>query len=172
MKNIAINTLKYTGIVTLSQYIGAKKVKIAQIHNDGGDALFEFFASGLIGDFTMAKALRPTKIMLLKQTNTPENPIYETTDNADFYYLLTRPEKVSGVGVSKVKYSFLIPKEVIDNLPDFDKICLGLYSDAATADKPNNYSAVCRLGLSKNNVVSASLVVDWELVVSNTRTSE
>lgn len=169
MKNIAINTLKYTGIVTLSQYIGTKKVKIAQVHNDGGDALFEFFASSLTGDFTMAKALRPTKIMLLKQTNTPENPIYVTTDNADFYYLLTRPERVSSVGVSKVKYSFLIPKEVIDNLADFDKICLGLYSDVATSDKPNNYSAVCSLGLSRNNVVSASLVVDWELVVSNTR---
>ena len=111
MKNTAINTLKYTGIVTLSQYIGAKKVKIAQRHNDGGDALFEFLASGLIGDFAMAKALRPTKIMLLRQTNTPENPIYETTDNADFYYLLTRPEKLSSVGLSKVRYSFLIPKE-------------------------------------------------------------
>ena len=171
MKNIAINNLKYTGIVTLSQYIGQKKVKIAQVHNTGGDSLFNFFASSLIGDFTMAKALRPTKIMLLKQTNTPENPIYETTDNADFYYLLTRPEKITSAGLSRIKYSFLIPKQDVDRL-DFEKLCVGLYADAATTDEPGNYAAVCNLGLSKNNVVSASLVVDWELIISNMITSE
>jgi hypothetical protein len=172
MKNIAINNLKYTGIVTLSQYIGSKKVKIAQVHNSGGDSLFNFLASSLIGDFTMAKALRPTKIMLLKQENTSDEPIYRTTDNADFYYLLTRPEKITSVGLSRIKYSFLIPKEVIDSLADFEKLCVGLYADAATADEPSNYAAVCNLGISKNNVVSASLVVDWELIISNMITSE
>lgn len=172
MKNTAINSLKYTGIVTISQYIGRKKIKIAQIHNAGGDSLFEFLASSLIGDFAMAKVLRPTKIMLLQQENTVDSPVYTTLDNAEFYYLLTRPEKITSVGSSRIKYSFLIPKTVIDNLADFTNLSIGLYADAAKSTTPNDYAAVCNLGISKNNVVSASLVVDWELVISNTKTTE
>ena len=59
MKNTAINTLKYTGIVTLSQYIGSKKRQIARMHNEGGDALFRFLANCLAGDFTTAKLTMP-----------------------------------------------------------------------------------------------------------------
>ena len=45
MTNTAVNTLTYTGIVTLSQYIENKKVKIGQTHNKGGAPLFKFLSN-------------------------------------------------------------------------------------------------------------------------------
>ena len=67
MKNIATNTLGYTGIVTLSQYINSKKIKIAQVHNEGSYPLFNFLSDCLLGDFSIAALALPNKIMLLKK---------------------------------------------------------------------------------------------------------
>ena len=67
MKNTAINTLNYTGIVSLSQCIGNRKIKIAQMHNTGGASLFNFLANCLIGNFTTAKINYPTKIKLINR---------------------------------------------------------------------------------------------------------
>ena len=65
--------------------------------------------------------------------------------------------------------SFVIPKEVVNSLSSssFENLYLGLYTDEATLDAANNFAAICKLNLTKNNLVNASLVVDWELVISN-----
>jgi hypothetical protein len=171
MKNVATNTINYSGIVTLSQYSGSKKIKIAQFHNEGGDTLFNFLADCLVGDFAIAKLTRPTKVMLIERTNPDEEfavPEYGVPiGSGGFIYLLTKPEKIKTTyGESRVRYSFIVQKEVINSI-SFDNIYLGLYTDEATLETPGNYAAICKLDLNKNNLVNASLVVDWELVISN-----
>ena len=171
MKNTAINTLKYTGIVTLSQYIGSKKIKISQVHNTGGDSLFEFFASCLLGDFTTAKLIRPTKVMLLERTN-DDPPVYtQPTNGSGFIYIITKPEKVSDTGSCRVKYSFVIPKDDVASIRSSDNLYLGLFADEVSVDNPENFAAICELKLA-NNIINASLVVDWELIISNINNAE
>ena len=172
MKNIATNTLKYSGIVTLSQYYGSKKIKIAQFHNAGGSPLFDFLADCLAGDFTMATLTRPTKIMLIERTNPDDEsavPEYGQPNNSTgFTYLLTKPEKIpSNDGMSRVRYSFIVQKETINSISNFDNLYLGLYTNEATFDNAGDYAAICKLSLTKNNLINASLAVDWELTISN-----
>ena len=171
MKNTAINTLKYTGIVTLSQYIGTKKFKIAQQHNAGGSYLFDFLAHSLIGDFTYAKILKPTKVVVLKRKKTEGNDGYTYISKSGFITLTTNPEIITDNDKTRVRYSFIIPKDQVESLvtDDLTGLCLGLYSNAVTDfNELHNYSAICEIGsVSKNALINSSLVVDWELVISN-----
>ena len=170
MKNKAINTITYTGIVKLSQYIGNKKVQIAQRHNTGGSSLFNFLADCLIGDFDIAKNTRPTKIMLIKRTKTSDLETYRFESKSGFIFLLSKPEKIDGDGQCKVRYSFIVPKELILGIDSLEGLGMGLFTyDApgATETDLNNYAAFCDLNLAKNALTNASLVVDWELIISN-----
>ena len=172
MRNIARNTLGYTGIVTLSQYIGNKKVKIAQRHNTGGNVLFEFLSDCLLGDFAKAKISVPTKIMLMKRTLIPNDDgkeAYSYESKSGFIYLLTKPEKVYSTTItgSIVRYSFIVSKDMVESINDFTGLGIGLFTDKATTNNLDGYSAFCELDLSKNDVVNSSLVVDWELVITN-----
>ena len=87
--------LAYTGIVTLSQYIGTKKIKLAQMYNKGGDSLFTFISDCLTGDFDIARLNRPTKIMLLncsKENDDSGNTININYESASgFIYLVSKP---------------------------------------------------------------------------------
>jgi hypothetical protein len=157
MKNIAINTLKYTGIVTLSQYIGNKKIKVAQMHNNGGSPLFNFLTDCLVGDFENARLNRPTKIKLLSYNT--ESKAYEAVSG--FITLLYPAEKVDGPAV---RYSFMISKEFIASA-DFTNLYLGLYTSATT--DVNNFAAICKLNISKTSLTNVALLVDWELAISN-----
>ena len=174
MKGNAINTLTYTGIVTLSQYLGGKKVKVAQVHNTGGNPLFNFLADCLIGDFTIANISRPTKVMLLiKTTETPEvgnTAAISYTRKSGFIYLLSRPEKVYAAESTKVRYSFIIPKEYFTSIPSESskELGLGLYTDDATDSNLEKFAAFCSLKNVKNlNSATNNLVVDWDLIISN-----
>jgi hypothetical protein len=171
MKNIVTKTLQYTGIVTLSQYIGSKKVKITQLHNSGGEPLFRFFASCLAGDFTAAKLMRPTKVMLIEPKDTSATVIefQKPFNTAGFVYQLTKPEIVETKdgSSSRVRYSFMIAKEQIASINDFENLYMGLYTDEVTVENPDNYAAICKLAISKNNIANTSLLIDWELVISN-----
>lgn len=166
MKNIAINSLGYAGRVTISQRIGSKKIKIAELHNAGANPLFNFLADCLIGDFDKASIDRPKKIMLLnKKINTDDNSFtYESV--SEFIYLLTNPEKVykDNAGSSAVvRYSFVITRDKLENA-NFN--CIALYTD--TVMEPDNYAAICEVTNSSfNSAVSSALVVDWELIISN-----
>lgn len=165
MKNTAINTLTYTGVVTLSQYVGKKKLQIAQMHNTGGDYLFEFLAECLAGNLDKARAIRPTKVMILRSTD-----LLAFDDIAGTFYLITKPEKLNKRGGMGVRYSFLLPKNVIEDINTFDNIYLALYADAVDTTKPanlSNYAALCKLEITKNNIINASLAIDWELIISN-----
>lgn len=163
MKNKALNSLQYTGIVTLSQYINNKKIPIKKIHNKGGDSLFSFLTDCLIGDFNIAKLSRPTKIMLLQ---VDENKSELTVkNNSGFIYLLSKPEKIYNNSCNTVCLSFIVPKDMLSSA-DFNAI--GLYSDNATIYDRNNYSAICLIDINNNDLtVSSVLAVDWELILSN-----
>ena len=87
-KNKAINTFTYTGVVTLSQYIGSKKIQVAQVHNAGGASLFEFLADCLIGDIEIAQTKRPTKIKLI---------YHSKIDDVDYYESVSSGSKVQRV---------------------------------------------------------------------------
>lgn len=173
MKNIAVNTLNYTGIVTISQYSGTKKVKIAQKHNTGGVSLFDFLADCLLGDFDTAYANRPTKVMLVERTTPrPDSTNYEYKAASGFVFLRIKPEKTVSGRRSSVRYSFLIPRDLIENLSNSANLGLGLYSNSASWDEPQNFIAFCDLDLDMSTLANASLVVDWELVITNTSSNE
>ena len=182
MKNIATNTLSYTGIVTLSQYVGTKKIELAQIHNTGGSSLFSFLADCLRGNFDYAKANYPAKIKLLEQEVIDvDSHKYNYNSLSGFIFLRTPPESGAasegelGSGQCRVKYSFMIPRDLLEIIMDgtSTNLGLGLYSRGAVESEPENFAAFCllkELSLSRNNLVNSSLLVDWELVISNANT--
>ena len=167
MKNIAINTLKYTGIVTLSQCIKGKKVKIAQKHNAGGTSLFNFLTDCLVGDFSLASLYIPNKVRLL--TKEDDESLSSSTG---FIYMQTRPEKVltDSSQVASAKYSFIIPKEQLET--NINKIVgIGLYAKSTTIDDISNYAARCDIDFSQVDIQTKSdLLIDWELTFSNIQT--
>lgn len=172
MSNKAISTIKYTGMVTLSQYIGSKKIKIAQMQNTGGNPLFDFIADCLVGDFTLAKFNRPTKIMLLKRTaheTTGAATTYTYEGLTGFSYLTTKPEKVYDPTNGIVRYSFLIPSDWLEGIDNFDNVGIGLFTDSTTDRDLESYAAFCELTVTKTSLVNAALVVDWELIISNNK---
>lgn len=170
MKNIASNTFGYTGIVTLSQYIGQKKVKLAQIQNTGGQALFNFFSECLTGNWEVAKATKPTKILLLNYEEVPgaNGDIQLSVRDAGvgFIWLTTNPEKVYNPSACTVRYSFMISGDML-RTTEFNGI--GLYTNAATEYDYNNYAAFCKVDKLSEMVITPSsvLVVDWELNILN-----
>ena len=171
MNNTAINTLRYSGVVTLSQYIGSKKIKIAQANNTGGNSLFDFLADCLVGDFNIARVSRPTKIKLLSRTaeqNRDGAFEYRYTSHSGFIYLLSKPEKVYTSAQTRVRYSFLIPRDMLETITSGQKLGLGLYTNGATeATDLENFAAFCELDLDQNVLANTSLVVDWELIIAN-----
>lgn len=169
MKSKILNTLSYTGTVTLSRYVGSKKIEIAQIHNTGGAMLFDFLSDCLIDDFTAAESKRPTKIKVLNRTAI--DGTYSYTSASGFIHLLTKPEKISKDNQSCVRYSFLIPRDVINNIDSTDGLALGLYAKKALNDESDveNFSACCDINAAKSLFNNTSLVVDWELSITNSK---
>lgn len=165
MKNKALNTLGYTGIVTLSRNVGSKKIKIAQVHNTGASSLFDFLSDCLIGEFEVARLTRPAKIKLLYV----DGSSYSSASG--FIGLLTKPVKVHEPNQSRIRYSFVIPRDYLEGIDSFNSLGLGLYANGALDSKLEDFSAFCALDLDKNALTGASLVVDWELVISNVGTA-
>ena len=178
MKNRALNTLNYTGIVTLSQYVGRKKIKIAQMHNTGGTSLFSFLANCLAGDFTAAKAHVPTKIKLLSRKGDATDGYYTYTPLTQYTALRTPPEPSADAGESRVRFSFIIPRDFIDSLSGLnaadETVGLGLFANSVPdkESEAGNFMAFCELAnIDKNSLVNTFLVVDWDLIISNTGTN-
>jgi hypothetical protein len=140
------------------------------VHNTGGNTLFNFLADCLIGDFPIANMTRPTKIKLLIKS-VEEGGIINYTAQSGFIYLLSRPEKVYSTGSTKVRYSFIIPKDHFTNvsLGLNNELGLGLYADDATEKNPENFAAYCSLKDIQQMLTGAAnnLIVDWELIISN-----
>ena len=169
MKNTALNNLMYTGIVTLSQYIGSKKIKIAQFHNAGGNPLFNFISDCLAGDFEVAKLARPTKIMLIQATESEDREqgtvSVEYDRRSGFIYLLTTPEKVYDNSRGIVRYSFAMSRDLLEGT-EFNGI--GLYANSATEEDVAQFAAFCKVSDIKNKLTDSSImIVDWELRISN-----
>lgn len=161
MKNNAINTLSYTGIVTLSRYVGSKKIEIAKLYNSGGYSLFNFFSDCLVGNFDIAKINRPTKIMLLAKDASGE-----FKQASDFIIQVSSPEKFYSRTGSKVKLSFMIPR---DKFTSTTFTHIGLYADSTNYDEYTQYAALVAKPSTLTNLSSSSaLLIDWELNISNT----
>lgn len=164
MKNTAINSIGYTGVVTLSRYTGSKKIKIAQIQNAGVQSLFNFLADCLLGDFAIAKNNRPDKIMLLERAVQDNNVTY--TSCSDFIHV-TSVEKVPSDSAGIVRYSFMVTS---DRLANNSFNCIGLYANSVRSHYPADFSAIVEITDEVKNAnlsVSSVLVVDWELNISN-----
>lgn len=169
MKSTAINTLQYTGTVTLSRYIGTKKIEITRISNRGAAPLFSFFADCLLGDFDMASLGRPTKIMLLsKQEITNDDGASESSyeRRSGFLSLIKNPEKDLVNNTSIVRYSFMVSSDILEGT-SFNSI--GLYSKATDETEFKNFAAVVSVPSELRHKITSSsaLVVDWELKISN-----
>ncbi len=111
---LSLNPLRYTGIVSLSQYTDSEKILLSQLHNKGTNQLFDYFANCLVGNFEAAKTNSPTKIMLLKKSSDGK-----TIEPASpFIYLRTLPEKIKEDASHihpAVRYSFVISQDVVIN---------------------------------------------------------
>ena len=169
MKNTAINTLKYTGIVTLSQYIGSKKIRVAQGHNTGGTSLFNFLASCLAGNFSYAETNWPTKIKVLSRTEVVgDENTFNYSSASGFIFLRTAPEILaSSSGDCRVRYSFTVPRDIVEYLNNNGTLGLGLYTNNAAEDEPDKFAAFCELNISNGSLVNSALLVDWELKITN-----
>jgi hypothetical protein len=163
MKNIAKNTISYTGVVTISRYSNDKKIEIMKVHNQGRNPLFDFLADCLVGDYTKASISIPDKIMLLKASEDDT----QLTASSGFIHVLTPPEKITREHESCARYSFLVTSDKIEK--SFNRI--GLYTKAATDDINElwNYAAYCNINEINNTgrSAAAALVIDWELIISN-----
>jgi hypothetical protein len=163
MKNNAINTLNYTGIVTLSRYVGSKKIEIAKLHNSGGYSLFNFFSDCLVGNFDIAKINRPTKIMLLAK-----DADGNFAQASDFIVQVSNPEKIYKATSSAVKLSFMIPQ---DKFSSTTFTHIGLYANSTSYDDCDQYAALVAKPTSLTNLsASSALLIDWELNISNSAT--
>lgn len=163
MKGTAVNTLGYTGIVKLSQYINGKKFTIAEVHNKGGQPLFNFLIDCLMGDYSIADIDRPTKIRLLRKND--DDPIgYSELENTGPIHIQAKPEKIYSTNEGIVRYSFIIPQEYF-SAGRFDAI--GLYPNSTT--NIYDYAALCEIKDSSAWAISVTsvLVLDWELHISN-----
>ena len=169
MKSKALNTLNYTGIVTLSRYVGDKKIKIASINNSGGHALFDFLADCLVGNFDLAKLKVPKKIKLLYRTKDEIDGSYTFASASGFIFLLEQATSDNSYNQSKVTYSFLISRDQFDTIDDFTDLCLGLYTNnvSNSEDDAGNFAAYCELKGLDSTMKNTTLVVDWELSISN-----
>lgn len=162
IKGTTASKLEYTGIVTVSQCTHSKKITLAKLHNEGGKSLFNYLADCLVGDFDIANASRPTKIMLL---NVDDSGKIEKANNASFIYILYNPEKVYDDSKGIVRYSFIIPQDVLSG-SSFNAI--GLYAANATEADLADFAACCRFELDRSNIsLSHILVIDWELHIFN-----
>ena len=175
MQNTAINTLGYTGIVTISQCIGKEKIEIAQIHNTGGTALFNFLADCLLGDFELAAKSRPTKIMLLeRKTSTDTSQSVEYISSSGFIHLLTKPEKIYSNTEGKVRYSFRISRDMLESTNKPNAIALYTKDIKDTFVDITNWAAIVEnVGdyLQAAQITASALIVDWELIISNKNTN-
>jgi hypothetical protein len=159
---IIANALGYTGIVTLSRYTGSRKIELARVYNEGGLALFNYLANCLAGEYDLASSDSPIKILLL---NKSEDGTLTKAPNSSFIYLLTKPEKVYSASAGVVRYSFIIPQDMIIGT-DFNAI--GLYTASATEADINDFAACCTINFNRNNLaLSSVLVLDWELHIAN-----
>ena len=173
MKSTAVSTINYTGIVTLSQYIGSKKINIAKIHNTGGSSLFSFLASCLAGDFQIAKANRPTKIKLLSRIGSKDDGGYYYKPITESIFLRTPPDPTYKAGESRVRFSFIVPREFLESLEPIDGgvLGIGLYANSVPDNdeaEAKNFMAFCLIDeLDQGALLNTFLVVDWDLVISN-----
>lgn len=173
MNNSALSGLRYTGIVTLSQYINGKKRIIGKIKNTGGLPLFDFFTDCLIGNYEAAQFNRPSKIMLLKQ-NLNNTESSELVPVSGFIYMISRPEKVASSKLfsdildnteiaSVACLSFLVPATAISET--FTHI--GLYTDSTGLHDIEAYAALVPVNTALNFTSESVLLLDWYLIVSN-----
>jgi hypothetical protein len=176
MKTTALNSLKYTGIVTLYRYAGEKKIKIAEIQNTGGDSLFNFLAECLVGDFDTASISRPTKIMLLEEIDDEKDsrgepvPAY-LVSKSGFIYLLSKPEKTYDNTNKKctVCFSFKIPRDMLESA-NTSSLCIGLYANNTNILDIDNWAALVKnIPINGSQILaSSSYLLDWQLNITNT----
>lgn len=167
MKSKLTNSLKYTGIVTLSKYNGAKKIKLLQVHNTGNTQLFDFLADCFSGEIERAMVKKPAKIKLL----TIDDADFIEEASSGFIGLFSQPVASVSESGCKITYSFLIPRDQLVSLTSMNNLGLGLYSKNASNDGQAIYDYIARCKLDKLTASdvysSSSLVVDWELNISN-----
>jgi hypothetical protein len=147
---------------------------VAKLYNTGGASLFDFLAGCLIGDFNTANTKIPKKIMLLERTSLQQedgSSSYDYKAISNFILLNSYPEKVEYASQSRVRFSFIIPRDLVENITSTN-MGLGLYARNAASDEPENFVAFCALDLDSTTITNSSLVVDWELVIANKPTTE
>ena len=132
--------------------------------------MFSFFANCLAGEFDKAKANIPNNIRILRRSTTSDGDSYTAVDGSAIP-LRTPPVPSYTAGESRVRFSFIIPKDFLDSLKQSssqDTVTgLGLY--AKSAKSADDFMAFCVLSnLDQNIQTKAYLVVDWELIISNT----
>lgn len=169
MDSTALNTISYTGQVNLAWYSNGKKMPFAQIHNIGGNTLFDFIVDCLLGDFTKASKEKPAKVALL---NAAKDPSGEHITRSSLWVWVTEttiPTVIPHANGCTIRYSFIIPQEYITS--NFNSI--GLYPTHINDTALDKYCAICEVkGQTNFNFNAATaLAVDWDLNFTNSTTT-
>lgn len=169
MKDIATETLSYSGIVTLSQQIGKKIVVLSKTHNTGGESLFSFLADCLLGKLDTASV--PAKIKLVNREKY-DDASYNYESVSGFVFLRSPAEKTkTSSGDYCVRYSFMIPRDMLENIANIETLGIGLYARNASEADTENFLAFCSVKFNIGQIVNSSLLVDWDLIISNASTN-
>jgi hypothetical protein len=152
------------GKITLSQWLGSKKIVVGRTHNSGGKPLFDFLTSCFTGDFSIAQAKLPRKIGIYTRED-------DTIRGLCKYPLISAAKKVESTSnASAVRYSFIIPYDVISSIESFEYAYIGLYPEnPIDSENPyNDYLASFSLkDLNRSLFLNSALTVDWDLQIVN-----
>lgn len=167
--------LGYEGKVTLTLKSNGRVIKSHTYKNNGTVELFKFLGNCLLGRFTEATKLLPTKILLLY--NDSKDPITKNarsvTPRSNFIGYAQTPSIVDDAKTERVKvtYNFEVPYQLISD--NFNQIAL--YGDKKTRSDYADFSAYYYLtenGKFATQEISnwsptTVLLVEWELSISN-----
>lgn len=180
---------KYHGNVTLYIKKGDIIIKQFKLKNSGFAPLFQFFSYCLAGKYEAAEALRPWKIMAFYNANiqpgqevTSTEPQIDYSKSCSTFIYLNKPaapgQKTTNDQKEWVtKLHFIIPYSYISG-DKVNQICLYGFNmnnkeiPAAVyylqeLDQATNKNVYKEITISAENKQDYSLIVEWELSVSN-----
>ena len=126
-------------------------------------------ANCIAGDFTNCKAGCPTRIRLLSR-EIGSGGGYDYSSVSGFIFKQNSNVIVDKLGECRVRFSFMIPRDLLENITNIETLGLGLYNTRYS--ELDSFVAFCAIGtsgleLSRAELTHASLLVDWDIVIAN-----
>ena len=177
-KGKSATKVRYSGNITGKLMLGDIVVKKFNLHNSGGNALFQFLVMCLAGEYSTVDPMRPAKIMLFNNNNMNISSGAELSQETDITPLPTHSASnflattsAATIKDSSIVLHFIVP---FTNITQTSINEIGLYG--ANIQDVSNYSALFMITDAEGKVspIEASgqlsnmaLMLDWELSFIN-----